>query len=141
MASSSGCWSTTSHSTFVTAASKATHGCSTYGAGSYSHIVCEMLNQHYGLEMEAVHYRGEGMDYYTMVADSWGLDPSTREWRGYVDYAGNKYTAVGPTAHAYLAIDATLLTDEKKAQKVLPGRSILGTTTAQEGQSVLPDAN
>ena len=33
----------------------------TYGAGSYSHIVCEMLNQHYGLKMEAVHYRGEGL--------------------------------------------------------------------------------
>lgn len=32
----------------------------TYGAGSYSHIVTEMLNQHYGLRMEAVHYRGEG---------------------------------------------------------------------------------
>jgi tripartite-type tricarboxylate transporter receptor subunit TctC len=33
----------------------------TYGAGSYSHIVTEMLNQHYGLTMEAVHYRGEGL--------------------------------------------------------------------------------
>jgi len=33
----------------------------TYGAGSYSHIVTEMLNQHYGLKMEAVHYRGEGL--------------------------------------------------------------------------------
>jgi tripartite-type tricarboxylate transporter receptor subunit TctC len=32
----------------------------TYGAGSYSHIVTEMLNQHYGLKIEAVHYRGEG---------------------------------------------------------------------------------
>jgi tripartite-type tricarboxylate transporter receptor subunit TctC len=32
----------------------------TYGTGSYSHIVTEMLNQHYGLSMEAVHYRGEG---------------------------------------------------------------------------------
>ena len=32
----------------------------TYGAGSFSHIVTEMLNQHYGLQMEAVHYRGEG---------------------------------------------------------------------------------
>jgi tripartite-type tricarboxylate transporter receptor subunit TctC len=31
----------------------------TYGAGSYSHIAVEALNRHYGLAMEAVHYRGE----------------------------------------------------------------------------------
>ncbi len=31
----------------------------TYGAGSYSHIAVEELNKHFGLKMEAVHYRGE----------------------------------------------------------------------------------
>ena len=31
----------------------------TYGAGSYSHVAVEALNRHYGLKMEAVHYRGE----------------------------------------------------------------------------------
>ena len=31
----------------------------TYGAGSYAHVVTETLNRHYGLKMEAVHYRGE----------------------------------------------------------------------------------
>src|SRR5205814_2159628 len=31
----------------------------TYGAGSYAHVVAETLNRHYGLKMEAVHYRGE----------------------------------------------------------------------------------
>jgi tripartite-type tricarboxylate transporter receptor subunit TctC len=31
----------------------------TYGAGSYSHCAVEALNRHYGLKMEAVHYRGE----------------------------------------------------------------------------------
>jgi tripartite-type tricarboxylate transporter receptor subunit TctC len=31
----------------------------TYGAGSYSHVAVEALNRHYGLNMEAVHYRGE----------------------------------------------------------------------------------
>jgi tripartite-type tricarboxylate transporter receptor subunit TctC len=31
----------------------------TYGAGSYSHVVVETLNRHYGLSIEAVHYRGE----------------------------------------------------------------------------------
>jgi tripartite-type tricarboxylate transporter receptor subunit TctC len=31
----------------------------TYGAGSYSHCAVEALNRHYGLTMEAVHYRGE----------------------------------------------------------------------------------
>ena len=33
----------------------------TYGIGSYSHVVVEALNRHYGLAMEAVHYRGEGL--------------------------------------------------------------------------------
>src|SRR6476619_1953481 len=31
----------------------------TYGAGSYSHCAVDALNRHYGLKMEAVHYRGE----------------------------------------------------------------------------------
>ena len=34
----------------------------TYGAGSYAHVVAETLNRHYGLQMEAVHYRGEALD-------------------------------------------------------------------------------
>jgi tripartite-type tricarboxylate transporter receptor subunit TctC len=33
----------------------------TYGAGSYPHVVAETLNRHYGLKMEAVHYRGEAL--------------------------------------------------------------------------------
>jgi tripartite-type tricarboxylate transporter receptor subunit TctC len=33
----------------------------TYGIGSFAHIVTEMLNRHYGLKMEAVHYRGESL--------------------------------------------------------------------------------
>ena len=33
----------------------------TYGAGSYAHVVAETLNRHYGLNMEAVHYRGEAL--------------------------------------------------------------------------------
>jgi tripartite-type tricarboxylate transporter receptor subunit TctC len=33
----------------------------TYGIGSYSHVVVEALNRHYGLKMEAVHYRGEAL--------------------------------------------------------------------------------
>jgi tripartite-type tricarboxylate transporter receptor subunit TctC len=31
----------------------------TYAAGSYSHLVVAELNQHFGLQMEAIHYRGE----------------------------------------------------------------------------------
>jgi tripartite-type tricarboxylate transporter receptor subunit TctC len=31
----------------------------TYGAGSYSHVAVAALNRHFGLTMEAVHYRGE----------------------------------------------------------------------------------
>jgi tripartite-type tricarboxylate transporter receptor subunit TctC len=33
----------------------------TYGAGSYAHVVAETINKHYGLKIEAVHYRGEGL--------------------------------------------------------------------------------
>jgi tripartite-type tricarboxylate transporter receptor subunit TctC len=33
----------------------------TYGAGSYPHVAAEALNRHYGLKMEAVHYRGEAL--------------------------------------------------------------------------------
>jgi tripartite-type tricarboxylate transporter receptor subunit TctC len=33
----------------------------TYGAGSYSHVVVETINRHYGLSIEAVHYRGEAL--------------------------------------------------------------------------------
>ena len=33
----------------------------TYGAGSYSHVVVETINRHYGLAIEAVHYRGEAL--------------------------------------------------------------------------------
>jgi tripartite-type tricarboxylate transporter receptor subunit TctC len=33
----------------------------TYGAGSYAHVVTETLNRHYGLKVEAVHYRGEAL--------------------------------------------------------------------------------
>jgi tripartite-type tricarboxylate transporter receptor subunit TctC len=33
----------------------------TYGAGSYPHVVAVTLNRHFGLTMEAVHYRGEAL--------------------------------------------------------------------------------
>ena len=33
----------------------------TYGAGSYPHVVAVTLNRHFGLNMEAVHYRGEAL--------------------------------------------------------------------------------
>src|SRR5262249_27940315 len=33
----------------------------TYGAGSYPHVCAEAINRHYGLKMEAVHYRGEAL--------------------------------------------------------------------------------
>ncbi len=33
----------------------------TYGIGSFAHVVTETLNRHYGLKMEAVHYRGESL--------------------------------------------------------------------------------
>jgi tripartite-type tricarboxylate transporter receptor subunit TctC len=33
----------------------------TYGAGSYPHVAAEAINRHFGLKMEAVHYRGEAL--------------------------------------------------------------------------------
>jgi tripartite-type tricarboxylate transporter receptor subunit TctC len=33
----------------------------TYGAGSFAHVVAASINRHFGLAMEAVHYRGEGV--------------------------------------------------------------------------------
>jgi tripartite-type tricarboxylate transporter receptor subunit TctC len=38
----------------------------TYGAGSYAHVVAASLNRHYGLQMEAVHYRGEALMWQDM---------------------------------------------------------------------------
>jgi tripartite-type tricarboxylate transporter receptor subunit TctC len=44
---------------FVEYAKKNKVSIGTYGAGSYSHVVVAELNKFYGLNMEAVHYRGE----------------------------------------------------------------------------------
>jgi tripartite-type tricarboxylate transporter receptor subunit TctC len=40
----------------------------TYAAGSYSHIVVAELNKHFGLQMEAVHYRGEAPMWQDLAA-------------------------------------------------------------------------
>jgi tripartite-type tricarboxylate transporter receptor subunit TctC len=40
----------------------------TYGAGSFAHVVAESLNKHYGLKMEAVHYRGEALMWQDMAS-------------------------------------------------------------------------
>jgi tripartite-type tricarboxylate transporter receptor subunit TctC len=40
----------------------------TYGAGSYAHVVAASLNKHYGLKMEAVHYRGEALMWQDMAS-------------------------------------------------------------------------
>jgi tripartite-type tricarboxylate transporter receptor subunit TctC len=40
----------------------------TYGTGSFAHVVAESLNRHYGLKMEAVHYRGEALMWQDMAS-------------------------------------------------------------------------
>jgi tripartite-type tricarboxylate transporter receptor subunit TctC len=40
----------------------------TYAAGSYSHIAVAELNKHFGLQMEAVHYRGEAPMWQDLAA-------------------------------------------------------------------------
>jgi tripartite-type tricarboxylate transporter receptor subunit TctC len=42
----------------------------TYGAGSYSHVAVEALNRHYGLAMQAVHYRGEALMWQDVASAS-----------------------------------------------------------------------
>jgi tripartite-type tricarboxylate transporter receptor subunit TctC len=42
----------------------------TYGAGSYSHVAVEALNRHYGLAMQAVHYRGESLMWQDVASGS-----------------------------------------------------------------------
>ena len=42
----------------------------TYGAGSYSHVAVEALNRHYGLAIQAVHYRGEAPMWQDVAAGS-----------------------------------------------------------------------
>ena len=38
--------------------------------GSYAHVVAETLNRHYGLKMEAVHYRGEALMWQDVASGS-----------------------------------------------------------------------
>jgi tripartite-type tricarboxylate transporter receptor subunit TctC len=42
----------------------------TYGAGSYPHVVAETLNRHFGLKMEAVHYRGEALMWQDVASNA-----------------------------------------------------------------------
>jgi tripartite-type tricarboxylate transporter receptor subunit TctC len=42
----------------------------TYGTGSYPHVVAETLNRHYGLKIEAVHYRGEALMWQDVASGS-----------------------------------------------------------------------
>jgi tripartite-type tricarboxylate transporter receptor subunit TctC len=50
----------------------------TYAAGSYAHLVVAELNKHYGLTMEAVHYRGESPMWADFLAGS--LQGGTGAW-------------------------------------------------------------
>jgi tripartite-type tricarboxylate transporter receptor subunit TctC len=42
----------------------------TYGAGSYSHVAVEAVNRHYGLAMQAAHYRGEALMWQDVASGS-----------------------------------------------------------------------
>jgi tripartite-type tricarboxylate transporter receptor subunit TctC len=50
----------------------------TYAAGSYAHLVVAELNKHYGLNMDAVHYRGESPMWADFLAGS--LQGGTGAW-------------------------------------------------------------
>jgi tripartite-type tricarboxylate transporter receptor subunit TctC len=53
---------------FVEYARKNTVSLGTYAAGSYSHMVVGELNKQFGLQMEAVHYRGEAPMWQDLAA-------------------------------------------------------------------------
>ena len=53
---------------FVEYARKNKVSIGTYAAGSYSHIAVAELNKHFGLQMEAVHYRGEAPMWQDLAA-------------------------------------------------------------------------
>ena len=53
---------------FVAYARKNKVSVGTYAAGSYSHIAVAELNKHFGLQMEAVHYRGEAPMWQDLAA-------------------------------------------------------------------------
>ncbi len=53
---------------FVDYARKNKVSLGTYAAGSYSHIAVAELNKFYGLQMEAVHYRGEAPMWQDLMA-------------------------------------------------------------------------
>jgi len=55
---------------FVEFARKNKVSMGTYGAGSYSHVVVAELNKFYGLNMEAVHYRGEAPMWQDVASGS-----------------------------------------------------------------------
>jgi len=58
----------TSLSEFAEYARKNKVSMGTYAAGSYAHMVVAELNKHFGLQMEAVHYRGEAPMWQDMAA-------------------------------------------------------------------------
>ncbi len=53
---------------FVEYARKNKTNVGTYAAGSYAHIAIAELNKHFGLQMEAVHYRGEAPMWQDLAA-------------------------------------------------------------------------
>ena len=55
---------------FVEFARKNKASLGTYGAGSYPHVVAVTLNRHFGLTMEAVHYRGEALMWQDVASGS-----------------------------------------------------------------------
>jgi tripartite-type tricarboxylate transporter receptor subunit TctC len=50
----------------------------TYAAGSYAHIAIAELNKHFGLNMEAVHYRGEAPMWTDLAGGS--IHAATGSW-------------------------------------------------------------
>lgn len=53
---------------FIAYARKNKVNIGTYAAGSYAHIAVAELNKHFGLQMEAVHYRGEAPMWQDLAA-------------------------------------------------------------------------
>jgi tripartite-type tricarboxylate transporter receptor subunit TctC len=84
---------------FVDYARKNKVSLGTYGAGSYSHVVVAELNKFYGLNMEAVHYRGEAPMWQDVASGSiTGASGSVAAASGVLQSGAGRPIAVPTTA-------------------------------------------
>ncbi len=93
----------------------------TYAAGSYAHLVVAELNKHYGLNMEAVHYRGESPMWADFLAGSLqgGTGRLVRRAERAPDRQGTRHRRVAE-AHEEVARRADVCRAGRDVERVRP---------------------